>query len=272
MENNSAHIQSQYLGYLNTPLLWKENAVLDLQQLQLPEHKTSVFNSVIIKNLRLGKRVERFVTHQLQQYDAISVLAENIQIQKDKLTLGELDCLLMYKHSPIHLEVVYKFYLYDASNGASEIEHWIGPNRNDSLIQKLTKLKEKQLPLLYRPETKPVLDKLNISASQIQQYVLFKAQLFVPLIMDNIIFEQLNSDCVIGFYVSANDLEQFSNCKFYMPPKIDWLIEIKTQTDWLGYHAFLTQLKPLIDHKTSPLCWIKRPNGELQKCFVVWWE
>jgi len=62
--------------------------------------------------------------------------------------VGELDCLILRDKKPIHLEVIYKFYLYDASVGDTEIAHFIGPNRKDSLIEKLTKLQEKQLPIL----------------------------------------------------------------------------------------------------------------------------
>ena len=67
---------------------------------------------------------------------------KNYQIQNKKTTVGELDFILQKNHSPIHLEVIYKFYLYDDTFGNSEIEHWIGPNRNDNLVKKLTKLKE----------------------------------------------------------------------------------------------------------------------------------
>ena len=30
--------------------------------------------------------------------------------------------------------------------------------------------------------------------------------------------------------------------------------------------------EPIIQNKTSPLCWIKYPNGEVKKFFVVWWD
>jgi len=58
---------------------------------------------------------------------------------------------LWENNKPIHLEIIYKFYLYDPSIGLTQLDHWIGPNRRDSLVKKLTKLKQKQLPLLYHP-------------------------------------------------------------------------------------------------------------------------
>ncbi|WP_415859547.1 DUF1853 family protein [Aureibaculum sp. 2210JD6-5] len=110
----------------------------------------------------------------------MKILTENIQVQHDKRTVGELDCILIKDNTPIHLEIIYKFYLYDNSVGSSEIEHWIGPNRNDTLLKKLTKLKEKQLPLLYSEHTKPILDDFNLNPKIINQLVYFKAQLFTP--------------------------------------------------------------------------------------------
>ncbi len=272
MDFDTRHIQLQYLGFLNTALLWQDTSVFGLKQLILPSQKTTVFSGNIIKNLRLGKRVERFVSHQLYQYKLVTILAENIQIQQDKITLGELDCLLMLNENPAHVEIVYKFYLYDATVGNSELEHWIGPNRNDSLIQKLTKLKNKQLPLLHTSEAKTLLETLSIAAHEIRQYVHFKAQLFIPYFNRNIEFKLLNNACVSGFYLTYDELNEFSDSKFYIPIKVDWLMEIQTQTNWLTYELFLSKIEPSITGKSSVLCWIKRQNGELHKCFVIWWH
>jgi len=57
----------------------------------------------------------------------------------------------------IYLEIQFKFYLYDKTLGETEIDHCIGPMRRDSLLIKLAKLREKQLPLLYTNETKVLL-------------------------------------------------------------------------------------------------------------------
>ena len=263
------NIQAQYSGFLQTSLLW-ENSVLGLKQLKLPIKEMTVFNETISDTLRLGKRVERFVSHQLKQHAAIRVLIENIQIQNKKITVGELDCILNYDNNPIHLEIVYKFYLYDEQVGTTELDHWIGPNRKDSLISKLTKLKEKQLPLLYNLLTKPLLDSINLEVEDLQQFVCFKAQLFVPY-QKEVKFSLLNKECVNGFYITISELVQFTDCKFYIPSKINWLLEVQTQVKWMSYPLFLAEIHQIIEQKTAPLCWIKFPNGTLQKFFVVWW-
>lgn len=266
MEFNNRDIQLQYEGFLNTSLLWNDS-FYGLHQLLLPQMAIAKFEGNLTENPRLGKRVESFVSHYLQRFENINVLQENIQIQYNKITIGELDCILLKDSTPIHLEIIYKFYLYDHTIGHSEIDHWIGPNRNDSLQQKVEKLRVKQLPLLFRDETK---DFLDIDFSAVQQKVLFKAQLFVPYANQNVVFEQLNSSCVCGFYIKKHELSQFSNCKFFIPTKINWLVEPHKDVDWLSFHDFKEKTSQLLLLKKSPLCWMKQPNGELYKFFLVW--
>lgn len=272
MDLNTKDIQLQYEGFLNTPLLWKSEAIFELKQLELPQEKSTKFNSNIAKNLRLGKRVERFISHELQQYSSVKILAENIQIQNGKITVGEIDFIIQQNNTPIHLEVMYKFYLYDKSVGETELAHWIGPNRKDSLVAKLTKLKEKQLPLLFNPQVIPLLKKLNLTTKTIQQQVYFKAQLFVPFQLRNNSFKLINNNCIKGFYIPFSKFSKFDNCKFYIPTKINWLQEVQTQIKWKSYSHILPKIETEIKHKTSPLCWVKQPNGEVYKIFIVWWE
>ena len=165
MDTKSKNSQAQYQGYLHTPMLWK-NTMFGLKQIEFTTERETVFNESIPENLRLGKRVERFVSSELQENKDIEVLVENVQVQNEKITVGEIDCILKQGNTNIHLEIIYKFYLFDERVGTTEIEHWIGPNRNDDLLKKLTKLKEKQLPLLYNPLTKPLLDSINLKVNE----------------------------------------------------------------------------------------------------------
>ena len=271
MNPASKNIQQQYQGYIDTPLLWKDHTVLGLEQLLLPALETPNFNDTIPDNLLLGKRVERFVVSELEQIQSIEILLQNKQVQNKKITIGEIDCVLKQEGIPIHLEIVYKFYLYDPAIGSSEIEHWIGPNRKDTLFKKLTKLKDKQLPLIYNEHTEQILHNLTLKADKILQRILFKAQLFTPY-QQNVEFNLLNQACLNGFYVYQSDMQQFSSCKFYIPKKVDWLLEVQAEVDWLDFNQFQENIDALLVDKKAPLCWIKFPNGELQKFFVVWWN
>lgn len=270
MKLPSKNIQLQFQGYLNTPLLWHTNSIMGITQFEMEKQPINHFNETIPNNLRLGKRVERFVSAQLNQYKNVNILLENQQIQNQKLTIGEIDCILSLDHVPIHLEIIYKFYLYHPKAGTSEIEHWIGPNKNDNLLKKLTKLKDKQLPLIYNEHAKPVLKAINLSSETITQRVCFKAQLFTPY-KTKVDFNLINEDCVKGFYIHVSKIDRFKDCKFFIPLKTDWLLDTQTQVNWLLFSAFKVQITDITNQKSAPLCWIKHKNGTLQKFFVVWW-
>ena len=271
MQQKTKDIQKRYEGFLQTNCLWKENAVYNLHQFEI-ETISEKIDLEIDEKLRLGKYIERFVSFQLSQEKTIKILAENIQIQQNKRTLGELDCIILKNEEPIHLEIIYKFYLFNSEIGKTEIEHFIGPNRKDSLVEKLTKLKEKQLPLLYSIECKQYLKSIHLSSEKIEQQVYFKAQLFVPFSDKNIKLKELNTECISGFYINKNELNNFTDCKFYIPSKKDWLVIPHQNINWLNFYQFKKSSLKYLEREFSPLCWMKKPNGEIEKFFLVWWE
>ena len=270
MHQKTKIIQKRYEGFLQTNCLWKNNVVYDLHQFEIAIISSKI-NIEIDENLRLGKYIERFVSYQLAQEQSIKIIAENIQIQKEKRTLGELDCIILKDEKPIHIEVIYKFYLFDNSAGQTEIEHFIGPNRKDSLLEKLHKLREKQLPLLYAHESATYLRSIHLNIDKIEQQVYFKAQLFVPLCEENILLKKINQACIVGFYINKKELSQFKDCKFYIPNKKDWLLVPHPNVDWLTFYPFKEKATEYLERDFSPLCWIKKPNGEVKKFFLVWW-
>ena len=128
--------------------------------------------------------------------------------------------LLLENEQPIHLEIIYKFYLYDATNNkAKKLDAWVGPNRSDALVYKLKKLKEKQLPLLYHPITIEILNHYNLDINIMRQKVCFKAQLFLPYHHKNIDIAPLNSNCVNGWHLSFTHINELENFEFYIPKK-----------------------------------------------------
>lgn len=272
MNLNQKNSNLLFKGYANTSLLWKHDTVFGLKQFDLQTELVAEYSKIISEGLRLGKHVEQFVSHVLSQNQNIKIYKENIQVKHGKVTIGELDCLLQHDHTPIHLEIIYKFYLYDPNAGVSELEHWIGPNRNDSLIQKLNKLREKQLPLLFNRDTLPVLNELGIDRNKIEQRVHFKAQLFLPLNSNSVQIELLNKECISGYYIPFQDIGQLKDCTFYIPAKLDWLLEVQQDVEWVAFSVFLQDVSQFLDQKRSPLCWVKYSNGLAQKLFVVWWN
>lgn len=267
MTNKVGELQQQFSGFFNTPHLFS-NSVNGMIPYLTKKNKTPVFHGDAIKNIRLGQRVERFVGSELSQYDDVIILTENPQIKREKITIGELDCLFLKDNTPIHLEIQFKYYLFDPNLGKTEIDHCIGPMRRDSLNAKLTKLQNKQFPLLYAPETKPLLDRFNLDAKDFKQRMYFKAQIFMPH-GENHLLKTLNSDCVYGFYFNYKDLPRFEDYKFHIPKKTDWLLDLSANVDWKTYDAVLPQLSVYESEGYSPMLWIKHPKGLLNKCFVV---
>ena len=261
--------QIRFEGFLKTPTLWVSTNINELKQFSI-EQKSIVFNLDIDNKQRLGKYVERFISHQLANTEGISLIAENIQISKDKITLGELDFLINKNGNPIHLEVIYKFYLYDPT--LKGLDCWIGPNKKDSLVEKLNKLSEKQLPLLFSKECERYLKSISLQSADISQQVYFKAQLFLPLGKNPPIDTSINTNCIMGFYCSPHTLTGFKNAKFYIPSKKDWLMTPHTNVGWMAYEKYLEESKTYLDRQFSPMCWIKSTSGELKKFFLIWWE
>ncbi|TYB76324.1 DUF1853 family protein [Bizionia myxarmorum] len=270
MLSESENIQRQYQGYKRTPNLWVGDSIFGISQLNIIGDSQESFIRNIPANIRLGKRVEQFVFNELEHDEAISILVENVQIQEEKKTVGELDAIISYHGKPIHLEIIYKFYVYDETVGTSELDHFIGPNRKDSLVEKLDKLKNKQLPLLYKVPTKYLLEDLNLKSENMLQKVYFKAQLFMPF-DKQIILNDLNPECISGYYLRKDDLKQFEACSFYFPTKPNWLQDPHSSVNWINYEIAQVSFNQIQSEKYAACCWIKNENNKLEKCFIVWW-
>ncbi|WP_296317127.1 DUF1853 family protein [Winogradskyella sp. UBA3174] len=262
----------RYKGCFETPSLWKRDTVYELNQLDLDFEPNFDITKLTLKNHRLGKQVEAFINHQLKQQDSIHWICDNLQIQNDKITIGELDALFYKDNTPIHLEIVYKFYLYDNSViDDNPLKKWIGPNRKDALVYKLDKLRNKQLPLLYNTKTKLYLDKFNHKATDFEQYVCFKAQLFLPYKIADLKIHPININCVNGFYLSIQKIDIINYFEFYIPNKLDWLFTPHIEVSWLKFKEAKIEINKYIIEKHSPLCWLKDNDEKLQKCFITWW-
>ena len=95
--------------------------------------------------------------------------------------------------------------------------------------------------------------------------------MFVPLFLERIQLTKLNTNCIAGFYINKKELEQFKDCKFYIPNKKDWLIIPHQNITWLNYDQFKIDSNHYLERNFSPMCWFKLPNGEIKKFFLIWW-
>lgn len=272
-------VEKQFEGFLKTPALWNNN-FQELIQFKLPKINNPLQKNIaqdlpsLSSNFVMGKRVERFFEWIIKQDPRYKLLGENIQISRNKITLGELDFLLkdVMKQQAMHIEMVYKFYVYDPSF-SSEMQRWIGPNRRDTFLQKSNKLKEKQFPLLFNTQTKDLLDSLGLSSSEINQQTCFKANLFVPKQLVEKHFPHINNTCIAGTWLHFKDFKDvaYGNFKFYAPKKQDWPILPKHGETWFSHSEIIKQIEVLFEHKKAPLIWMKKPGDVFERLFVVWW-
>ncbi len=219
----------------------------------------------------LGKQAEACFEAYLKQSENFELLIANLQIQGEMETLGELDYIIrnLKTEKIIHIELAYKFYLYDENAAALEAQKWIGPNRKDSLFDKLEKVKLKQFPLLNTTETIQKLKEIGIPLPSLQVLCL-KAFLFLPKKMTAELFPKSVQDCIVGYYVKLKDLEEDETALYSIPTKKEWLLPIEKLINW---HTF-PEIKHLIDEqlilKKSPMVYKKTPH-KMERFFIVWW-
>lgn len=265
----------QFRGFLKTPPLWEKSTDFKFQQFQFPEQQLmDPFPPLHVpERLVLGKRIEYFFDYFITQYSKKEVLAANQQIISDKLTLGEIDFILKDPAGEVeHVELVYKFYVYDPAF-PTEKKKWIGPNRRDSLVKKLHRLNSHQFPLLYRRETQDLLSQCNLTPKKIRQKVCFKANLFVPRFLLQHQFPLVNNACIAGFWIRREEFteKEFGNSRFYSPKKQDWPIEPQFGRSWFSFEEILEQISKILQDRRSPLLWMKTRDQKFFRFFIVWW-
>jgi len=222
-------------------------------------------------NLRLGHLVEKVVSELIKSSSNYKVVYENVQLIEDKKTIGELDFIIEDRHTKqlIHLELAYKFYLFDPSISSNPINNWIGPNRNDTLKEKLEKLKDKQFPLLYHSCAKTTLN--DIVINEIDQALCFLVSLFIPYEY-KARFSPVYEKAIKGYYINLETFIGFDHSEkfYYVPSKKEWGMDPSENELWTDFDGVEKQIKICIKEKQAPLCWRKYKDDYLA-FFVVWW-
>lgn len=192
-------------------------------------------------------------------------------ISKNRITIGELDYIFQDRRTReiTHIELIFKYYLYDP-NFEKEPDRWIGPNRKDTLVKKLEKLRGQQFPLLFREETRKSVEPIT---GPVEQQVCFKASLFVPLDSLNQELPLINNAGIIGYWIKKERFseEAYGRHQFYSPKKANWPIDPKYCCTWYSYQEIFEMICPMLSQQISPLLWMKKDNGSTERFFVVWW-
>lgn len=233
----------------------------------------SISQSVIDvpKNFMLGKQAEFLFESYLTISKRYNIIASNIQIQGAIKTVGEIDYFVKDKllDKTLHIELACKFYLFDDSEKAP-LARWIGPNRKDSLQEKVDKLTTKQFPILYKDETKSILDQYGLNPLDIEQQLCLKAFLFVPKSSKKENFASVFKKCIVGYWVSYTNLNLDTKATYYIPTKKEWLHPITSFNSWYDAEIAKEKISQSISEKRSPLVY-KKTAQNVEQFFVVWW-
>ncbi len=281
MSNNFA----RFTAFYKTASLWSGN-LLGLKQFYL---KNFDFNHLdeeefielpsIPQGTVLGKRAEYFFKFCIEESNNYELILSNVQIFKKKVTVGELDYIV--KKIPtghiIHIELVYKFYIYDPDVKSTEknvllkeLSKYRGPNGRDNLIRKIKHLKDHQLPLLYSQETKDILASQSITTENIKQQVCFLAHIFIPQHLWNHDFSYINKACIMGYYfkLSAFAKAETQNT-YFLPEKYAWKMTPYASSVSYSFHEVFEQVKMSLERGFAPLVWMRLDSGKFERFFVV---
>jgi len=273
------NILNQFQGFLDTPDIFPKDVKENFNRFNFPE--VMITDALLAdlekldhpRNSVLGKRMESFFEIAIKHSSRYELIASNIQIIENKQTLGELDFIVLDKQRSkhLHVELVYKLYVYDETF-SSEKQRWIGPNRRDSFSMKFDKLELKQFPLLYKPETSHYLNKLGIAPENIEQQLCFKAQLFKPkglILKDQ---TTINQACYAGNWYYLNEFLKMNWQKnlFFSPKKKDWSCAPQNNSTWQNQEELLENIEAFFKVHKAPLVWMKTETS-YHRFFIVWW-
>ncbi len=234
-------------------------------------HLVSDVDFPLPTNLRLGHLAESVVSGLLKSSTNYTVLHENVQLMVDKKTIGEIDFIIAEKDTDqlIHMELAYKFYLYDPTLSSQTIDNWIGPNRNDSLQEKLEKVKSKQFPLLYHDRAIAKFDTIDLA--EVSQVLCLLVSLFIPYEYKTG-FSSAYEKAIKGYYLSMEKFISLNHTDkiYYLPSKREWGMDPSENENWVEFHEIEKHIEASIREKQAPLCWQKYKDSYIS-FFIVWW-
>lgn len=262
--------KSRITSILRTKSL--DSSITGLQTFDLSDlDLVSDFDFALPTNIRLGHLAEKVVSELIKSSTNFNVLYENIQLIENKKTIGEIDFIIeeVKTGQIIHLELAYKFYLFDPSLSSEPINNWIGPNRNDSLKEKLEKLKGKQFPLLYHPCAQSAFDKIEIA--KVSQTLCLLTSLFIPYEFKGN-FAPGYAKAIKGYYLNFETFKSLDNTSksYHIPTKKEWGINPSENENWIEFSGIEKHIRTSMKEEQAPLCWQKQGNTFLE-FFIVWW-
>lgn len=275
----------RFKAFYSTPTLWS-GKLLDLEQFHFSslnfdhlKNQDSIELPDIPESTVLGKRAEYFFKFCVEQSNNYDILLSNTQIFKGKITIGELDYIIQKKRNKqiIHVELVYKFYIYNPDSISlekdptiQELYKYQGPNGKDNLVRKIQHLKNRQLPLLYAQETRDLLIENNIDIHKMTQEVCFIAHVFIPHKLWNHPFKYINKASIVGYYYMYSAFAKAETTNHYfLPKKQFWKIVPQELSVSYTFKEVLELTKASLSRGFAPMIWMQLEDSSFERFFVV---
>ncbi|WP_020209635.1 DUF1853 family protein [Gilvimarinus chinensis] len=156
-----------------------------------------------------------------------TLLAHNLQVNRDGKTLGAYDFIVKRDAHVWHIEAALKFYL-GVGNHLQCADHWLGPNTSDNLANKINHLRMHQLNLSNTPEG---LTTLKAAARPVTgTQFLLKGYLFAPRAAEWTLPPGVNPEAVQGYWYHLNrlvgSLTNTLTANYCIVPRNHWLAPI----------------------------------------------
>ncbi|WP_299975153.1 DUF1853 family protein [uncultured Pseudoteredinibacter sp.] len=206
------------------PYLSQCETELHIDCFQRPETRCLLETQHVSEQRRLGLYAEDLLSAYFSHPESSQILiSRNLQIQNpgfnEGRTVGEFDFLTQDRRSKryLHTEMCCKFYLglaiTEANNteekesATSSWQYWLGPNCNDRLDIKMSRLIERQLTLSEHPASKQRLMELAITPVDAQY--LLRGRLFFPAYKAMAAPQHSSKDQLKGLWICHSEVEKF---------------------------------------------------------------
>jgi hypothetical protein len=281
----------RFKGFYNTHSFWN-GSLAGMKQFHLSDftfdHLTDADVDLQLPQIPqgtvLGKRAEYYFQFLIEQSSNYESVVSNIQIFNDKITIGEIDFIVrnLKTDQLLHIELVYKFYIYDPKitpdptdilpeKTTAELSKYVGPNRRDTFLKKLKRLKEHQLPLLHLPETLETMRFMGMSVKDAEQRVCFLAHIFIPREMWSQSFPYVNKQCIQGYYMDYSAFAKAETQNIYvLPHKHEWKMRPSyTETTAKSYLEVLSLIETRLKSGYASMVWMLDAYENWEIFFVI---
>ncbi len=178
---------------------------------------------------RLGIYFEALWRYVLQQHESFDLIAHNLPVRANGVTLGEFDFIYFCHHRKkhYHLETAVKFYLGipDNSGKTGSWSQWVGPGKKDRLNLKLDKLLYKQSQLSRTDAGAAEI--ANLGIQMISPEICLKGYFFYPFAELSQPPNNANDQHLKGYWLSIKDFHSLLDSRFWLVvDKASWLAPI----------------------------------------------